>query len=60
MVEMKVDFPALGMVGALLVGQWSLRLLRETSRVLLNYRADRSLLRDMRQRLETDGRTRVQ
>ena len=51
--------PLMGMAGALLVGRWSLGLLRETSRVLLDYRADRSLLRDMRQRLETDGRTRV-
>lgn len=51
--------PLMGMAGALLVGRWSLGLLRETSRVLLDYRADRSLLRDMRERLETDGRTRV-
>lgn len=51
--------PIMGIVGALVVGRWALGLLRDTSRILLDHRADPQLHQAMRKRLEADGQLRV-
>jgi cation diffusion facilitator family transporter len=47
--------PLAGLVGALLIGRWSIGLLCETARILLDFRAQESLHDDIRRRLEADG-----
>jgi cation diffusion facilitator family transporter len=51
--------PAMGIVGALLVGRWSFGLLRTTSGILLDRQAPSRLLEQIRAPLEADGDTRV-
>lgn len=51
--------PIMGLAGALLVGRWSIGLLRETARILLDFRAKESLYNDIRQRLEAGGQVKI-
>ena len=51
--------PAMGVVGSMLVGRWSLGLLRTTSRVLLDRQAPDDVLRAVRQAVEALGDVRV-
>jgi cation diffusion facilitator family transporter len=51
--------PAMGIVGALVVGRWALGLLRQTARVLLDHRADPGLHEDIVRRIENGGEVRV-
>jgi cation diffusion facilitator family transporter len=47
--------PAMGIAGALVVANWSYGLVRDTGGILLDLTPDRSLLADIRRRLETEG-----
>ena len=47
--------PAMGIAGALVVANWSYGLVRDTGGILLDLTPDRSLLADIRRRLETGG-----
>lgn len=47
--------PVMGVVGALLVGKWSVALLRETGSVLLDRQAEPEVLNDVRTAIEDDG-----
>lgn len=47
--------PAMGIVGALVVGRWALGLLRETARVLLDHRADQDVHADILRRVEQEA-----
>jgi len=47
--------PMMGIVGAFLVARWSLGLVRETSRILLDRQADPSVLGSIRRALKGDG-----
>ncbi|HWL51431.1 MAG TPA: CDF family Co(II)/Ni(II) efflux transporter DmeF [Chthoniobacteraceae bacterium] len=51
--------PAMGLLGSLLVGRWSLGLLRQTSRTLLDCQLETSSLEKIRQTIEADGESRV-
>lgn len=51
--------PAMGLVGAVLVGRWSLGLLRTTSVVLLDREAPDALRDLVRRRIEVEDGTRV-
>ena len=51
--------PMMGVVGAVLVGRWSLGLLRESGRVLLDRQASDPILDKIRERLEQEPETRV-
>ncbi len=49
----------MGIVGAVVITRWSLGLLRETSGVLLDHSADRELLEQVRQSIESDADNRI-
>jgi cation diffusion facilitator family transporter len=51
--------PAMGVVGAVLVGTWSRRLIMESGRVLLDREMDHPLADELRRSLEADGATTV-
>ena len=51
--------PAMGIVGALVVGRWSVGLLRETARILLDHRVSKELHADILRRIEKDGQIHV-
>ena len=51
--------PLMGIVGSLLVGRWSLGLLRQTSHTLLDRQLDERLLEKVRHAIESDGHSRV-
>ena len=51
--------PMMGIVGAIMVMRWSIGLLRETSRVLLDRQAPDELLKKVKTFLEHDGQSRV-
>lgn len=51
--------PAMGIVGAALVCQWSVGLLRATSAILLDRQGPEELKRKIRKSIEADGETRV-
>lgn len=51
--------PAMGIVGAALVTRWSLGLIRDSSRVLLDLQADEQKITDVREALEGDSSDRV-
>ena len=51
--------PAMGVVGSLLVARWSWGLLRQTSRVLLDYQAPEAVQQQVRSAIEADGDDRV-
>lgn len=51
--------PVMGLVGSLLVGRWSLGLLRQSSRTLLDCQLDAPSLNAIRQTIESDGESRV-
>jgi cation diffusion facilitator family transporter len=51
--------PAMGILGALLVANWSRGLLRDTSRVLLDFQAPEAVLDEIRTALEEDSDDRV-
>lgn len=51
--------PLMGLVGAFVVGRWALGLLRQTSRVLLDHRADEGLHADIVRRIEEEDGTKV-
>lgn len=48
-----------GVVGSLVIAQWSVGLLRDTGMVLLDAEVDRRRLEEIRAHLEADGETRV-
>ena len=50
---------AMGIIGAALVTRWSLGLVRESSRVLLDYQADPGLLKELRAAVEQGSSDRV-
>jgi len=47
--------PVMGLVGAVLVARWSVGLLRDTARVLLDRQAPRAVVDAVRTAIETDG-----
>jgi cation diffusion facilitator family transporter len=47
--------PAVGVVGALVIANWSYGLIRNTGAVLLDMNADREMGEDMRKAIESDG-----
>ncbi len=47
--------PLVGAVGAAVVGQWALSLVRDTSRVLLDREMDPAALEEIREAIESDG-----
>ncbi len=47
--------PAMGLVGALVIGRWSIGLLKVTGAVLLDMNPGEVLARTIRRRIETDG-----
>jgi cation diffusion facilitator family transporter len=49
--------PVMGIVGAILVGLWSRRLIIESGRVLLDREMDHPLVAELRRSLESDGAT---
>lgn len=51
--------PLMGVVGSIVISRWSLGLLKETSRVLLDRSADAAFSEQVRARLESDGDARV-
>lgn len=51
--------PIMGLVGALVIARWSLGLLRDTGRVLLDAEASETREREIRELLESDGSDRV-
>lgn len=51
--------PAMGIVGAVVVGRWALGLLRTTSRVLLDHRVEEDIHTQILSRIEADGQVRV-
>lgn len=51
--------PLMGIVGAVLVARWSYGLLRSSGQVLLDRQAHDGLTRDVRERIEADGDSRV-
>ncbi len=51
--------PAMGIVGALLVGRWSFGLIHESSRVLLDWQADAETVNALRGAIETGSSDRV-
>jgi len=51
--------PAVGLIGALVVGLWAAKLVRDCSRVLLDRNPDPALVQEMREILERDGQAAV-
>jgi cation diffusion facilitator family transporter len=51
--------PLMGIVGAVMITRWSVRLIRETSVVLLDRQAPEELLQTVRRKLENDGQSKV-
>ena len=51
--------PLMGIVGAVIVGSWSVTLLRDTSRILLDREMDHSLVDEIRHTIESDGESHV-
>lgn len=51
--------PLMGVVGAALIGLWSLSLIRVTSIVLLDREMDHPLVAEIRETMEADGQSRV-
>jgi len=51
--------PLIGLLGAVLIGVWSLGLLRRTGTILLDREMDDPLVGQVRERLESDGDARV-
>lgn len=51
--------PLIGIVGAVLVGIWSIGLIRATSRVLLDREMDHALVSEIRKSIESDGKSHV-
>ena len=51
--------PVVGLLGAVLIGAWSLGLLRRTATILLDREMDDPLVGEVRARLESDGDARV-
>ena len=51
--------PLMGIVGAVLVSRWSLGLLKDTSKVLLDTQAPDDLVEEVRSALEQDGASTV-
>ncbi len=51
--------PAMGIVGALVIGHWTYGLLRDTSRILLDSGVDDDTLTQIRDAIETDSDNRV-
>lgn len=51
--------PAIGLVGAAMIALWSVGLLRQTSKILLDREMDDPLAAQVRRRLESDGDARV-
>ena len=47
--------PVMGIVGAAVVGTWSVTLLRDTSRILLDREMDHELVAEIRESIEADG-----
>jgi cation diffusion facilitator family transporter len=47
--------PAVGVVGALVIANWSFGLIRNTGAVLLDMNADREMAEDIRKAIESDG-----
>ncbi|MBL9092833.1 MAG: CDF family Co(II)/Ni(II) efflux transporter DmeF [Planctomycetaceae bacterium] len=51
--------PLMGILGGVVIGLWSVRLIREAGRALLDREMDHPLVDDIRRTLEADGETRV-
>jgi cation diffusion facilitator family transporter len=47
--------PAVGIVGAMVIANWSYGLIRDTGAILLDMSADREMAEDMRKVIESDG-----
>lgn len=51
--------PLMGIVGSVLVGKWSIGLLKQTSRVLLDHQATQEVIEEARSKIEDDGHSHV-
>lgn len=51
--------PLMGIVGSLLVAKWSLGLLKQTSRALLDHQVSPAIVDTLRQKVEANGSLRV-
>tara|TARA_R110002049_G_scaffold130820_4_gene289309 strand:+ start:7164 stop:7757 length:594 start_codon:yes stop_codon:yes gene_type:complete len=51
--------PAMGIVGAMLVGHWSIGLIRQSSRVLLDWQADSASVQALQTAIESNSSDRV-
>ena len=51
--------PMMGIVGAVLVAQWSIRLLQSTSQVLLDRQGPDHIMQQIRKNIEVDGSSKI-
>lgn len=51
--------PLMGIVGSILVAKWSIGLLKQTSRTLLDHQAPTEIVETVRQAIESDGHSRI-
>lgn len=51
--------PVMGIVGSIVIARWSLALIRDTSKVLLDAQADAGLAKEIRSAIEGEGEDRV-
>lgn len=51
--------PLMGIVGSILVAKWSIGLLKQTSRTLLDHQASDEIVDTVRQAIESDGHSRI-
>jgi cation diffusion facilitator family transporter len=51
--------PFMGIVGSLLVAKWSVGLLKQTSRTLLDHQAPEEVLHSLRHKIEDDGHSHI-
>ena len=51
--------PFMGIVGAVLITRWAAGLLKDSAKILLDYRSKPSLATEIRKRIESDGDTRI-
>lgn len=51
--------PVMGILGSILVASWSLNLIRETSKILLDHQAPESVTHQIEHAIEDDGESRI-
>ena len=51
--------PAMGIVGAVLILRWAFLLLKETGNILLERETDASIVREIKEEIESDGDSKI-